>query len=72
MANLQVIESELAGASYDELLEVEKLLNEAKEQKRAKKVRSLLDLKPRSLGGMLAPLPTREEMYDEMLEDKIK
>ena len=70
MSTLAEIEKAIPQLTASELAELEHFVRRAREEKIAVPAHSILDIKPSNLGGMLRPLGTREEWYDEMLEGR--
>ncbi len=71
MRTLAEVEAVLPQLSADELAELEQFVRKARLKKKQGRGRSALDLPPLDLGRMLKPLGTREEWYNEMLEDRV-
>ena len=71
MSTLAEIEAAVPRLTVSELAELEHFVRKAKREKAAVTGHSVLDIKPSNLGGMLRPLGTREEWYDEMLEGRV-
>ena len=70
MSTLSEVEAVVPQFSARELAELERFVRQARLTKEKGSGRSALDLPPLDLGQMLKPLGTREEWYDEMLEDR--
>lgn len=71
MNTLAEVEAVVPQFSAKELAELEQFVRKARLKKTQGRGRSALDLPPLDLGRMLKPLGTREEWYDEMLEDRL-
>ena len=71
MSTLAEIETAVPDLTAEELLELEQFVRRTRQQKAGAVRPSLRDLEPVSAGGMLRPLGTRDEWYDEMLEGRI-
>jgi hypothetical protein len=70
MSTLSEVEAVVPQFSVRELAELERFVRQTRLTKQKGSGRSALDLPPLDLGQMLRPLGTREEWYDEMLEDR--
>jgi hypothetical protein len=71
MSTLAEVEAVVPQFSAEELAELEQFVRKARLTKTKGSGRSALDLPPLDLGQMVKPLGTREEWYDEMLEDRV-
>src|SRR5207249_874228 len=72
MSTLAEIEKAVPQFSAEELAELEQFIRKARREKeRAQRKPSLRDIEPVSVGRILQPLGTRDEWYDEMLEDRV-
>jgi len=70
MSTLSEVEAVVPQFSASELAELEQFVRQARLAKAKGGGRSALDLPPLDLGQMLRPLGTRDEWYNEMLEDR--
>ena len=71
MSTLRDIESVIAQFSPEELAQLERFVRQTRLQKTRSGGNSALDLPPLQLGRMLEPLGTRDQWYDEMLENRM-
>ncbi len=71
MSTLLDIERAIVQCSSEELAQLERFVRQMRLQKTRSKGHSALDLPPLQLGRMLEPLRTRDQWYDEMLENRI-
>ena len=71
MSTLHDIESVIAQFSPEELAQLERFVRQMRLQKTRSEGDSALDLPPLELGRMLEPLGTRDQWYDEMLENRM-
>ena len=70
MSTLAEIEMALPQFSADELAVLEEYIRKARREKDRAQRPSLREIEPASVGKILAPIGTRSEWYDEMLEGK--
>jgi hypothetical protein len=68
---LDDVEAVVAMFSPEQLAELEQFVRHARLEKTRGKGESALDLPPLDLGRSLQPLGTREQWYDEMLEERV-
>lgn len=71
MDTLAEVEAALPKFTAEELAELERRVRNVRLTKSKAGGRSALDLPPLDLGRLLMPLGSREEWYDEMLEDRV-
>ena len=71
MSTLRDIESVIAQLSPEELAQLERFVRQMRLQKTRSGGHSARDLPPLELGRMLEPLGTRDQWYDEMLENRM-
>jgi len=69
MTTLAEIEKSVSQFSAEELAELERIIRKARREKEQKP--SLRDTNPVSVGRILKPIGTRDEWYNEMLEDRV-
>ena len=71
MSTLNDVEAMVAQFSPEQLAELEQFIRQTRLEKTRGKGPSPLDLPPLDLGRSLKPLGTREQWYDEMLEERV-
>jgi hypothetical protein len=71
MSTLAEIEEAVPKLTAAELDELEQFLRRMRREKSTPAGHSVMDIQPSHLGGMLRPLGTRQEWYDEMLEGRV-
>jgi hypothetical protein len=72
MSTLAEIEKAVPQFSAEELAELEQFVHKARlDKERAQRKPSLRDIKPVSVGRIRQPLGTRDDWYDEMLENRV-
>jgi hypothetical protein len=71
MSTLADVEAVVVQFSAEQLAELEQFVRQTRIEKTQGGGRSALDLPPLDLGRMLQPLGTRDQWYDEMLEERV-
>ena len=71
MSTLAEVEAVVPQFSLRELAELEQFVRQMRLVRMKSNGHSALDLSPLDLGKMLAPLGTREQWHDEMLEGRM-
>ena len=71
MSTLDDVEALVSQFSPEQLAELELFVRRTRLEKTRGKGQSALDLPPLDLGRSLQPLGTREQWYDEMLEERV-
>jgi hypothetical protein len=71
MSTLAEIEKSVSQFSAEELAELERIIRKARREKEQSQKPSLRDTNPVSVGRILKPIGTRDEWYNEMLEDRV-
>ena len=71
MSTLAEVEAVVANFPADQLAELEQFIRKTQKAKAAAEKPSLRDLEPVSVGKILRPLGSRDEWYDEMLEERV-
>jgi len=70
MSTIAEIEKAVPQRSAEELAELEQFIRKARREKERADRPSLRDIEPMSVGGILQPLGTRDQWYDEMREGR--
>ena len=71
MSTLAEVEAVIVNFPADQLAELEQFVRKTRKEKAASEKPSLRDLEPVSVGKILRPLGSRDEWYDEMLEERV-
>ena len=71
MSTLAEVEAAIVNFPADQLAELEQFVRKTLKEKAASERPSLRDLEPASVGKILLPLGSRDEWYDEMLEERV-
>jgi len=70
MSTLAEIEEALPLFSAEELAKLEQFIRKTRREKESARQFSLTTIHPASVGGILKPLGSRADWYDEMLGDR--